>query len=213
MIILESRVRPDYWGRAVEQLGRSDRRLSGVIDRYGGDGEILCSRGDPFVTLARSIVGQQISVMAAEAIWRRLVAAVGEPVPERVLAAGGPVLREAGLSGRKADYLLGLAAHFSRGEWVSDFLGSGDEQVIETLVKLPGIGRWTAEMFLIFGLLRPNVLPVDDIGLLRAMSNLYHDGHPVTREEALSLGRRWHPWRTVATWFMWRSLDPLPVHY
>ncbi len=211
-MIPETGCKPSYWDRAVCDLKFNDRMMSQIIGRYG-DNEFLMSRGEPFVTLVRSIVGQQISVKAADAVWKRLLAEVCAVRPESILKAGLAVLRRSGLSGRKADYVLHLAGSFQREDWTDRFHSCGDEEVIDALVTLPGIGRWTAEMFLMFCLLRPNVLPLDDIGLLRAMSGIYHEGNRVTREEASAIGRRWQPWRTVATWFMWRSLDPVPVSY
>ncbi len=172
------------------------------------------SRGDPFQTLVRSIVGQQISVKAAQSVWVRFAAAAGTVEPGRVSRMRMTTLRAAGLSQRKAEYLKDLARCFLTGEvdpgrWpVLD-----DEAVIEELVRVRGIGRWTAEMFLIFNLLRPDVLPLDDIGVLRGIGLAYGRGERVERAQALAIGEVWRPWRTVATWYLWRSLDPLPVEY
>jgi DNA-3-methyladenine glycosylase II len=178
----------------------------------------LQSRGDAFTTLARSIVGQQISVKAAQSIWDRLVVLLGAqparltPIMLQGMATG--VLREAGLSLRKAEYLLDLAQHFHAGTvHVAQWRAMDDEAIIEELVAIRGIGRWTAEMFLIFHLMRPNVLPLDDLGLLKGISQGYFSGEPVSRAEARELGDAWAPYRSVATWYIWRSLDPLPVDY
>jgi DNA-3-methyladenine glycosylase II len=112
------------------------------------------------------------------------------------------------------DYLRDLAQHFVQGEvHETDWAAMGDESIIEELVAIRGIGRWTAEMFLIFHLMRPNVLPVDDLGLVKAISLNYFSGEPVSRAEVRELGDAWAPYRSVATWYMWRSLDPLPVEY
>lgn len=187
-----------------------------LIPRYGD--ARLQSRGDAFTTLARSIVGQQISVPAAQAVWVRF-AALAAPrrealQPERVLALAPAALREAGLSARKAEYLLDLARHFGSGSvHVEQWLQMDDEAIVDELVAIRGIGRWTAEMFLIFHLMRPNVLPLDDVGLLRGISLNYFSGEPVSRAEARDLGEAWAPFRSVATWYIWRSLDPLPVEY
>jgi len=212
MITTEPGERPGYWLQARKDLSFNDRLLSQVIANYGED-DFMSSRGDPFTTLFRSIVGQQISVKAADAIWARVTGVLPEMGPRETLAAGAAALRGCGLSGKKVEYAMTLAESFREQAWVDRLPSLGDEEVIGELVRLPGLGRWTAEMFLMFCLLRPNVLPVGDVGLLRAMSNMYHDGQPLSAEEARAVGRRWEPWRSVATWFLWRSLDPVPVSY
>jgi DNA-3-methyladenine glycosylase II len=178
----------------------------------------LKSRGDAFTTLARSIVGQQISVKAAQSVWDRYVLAVGGATlhlqPHEVQAIPVPTMREAGLSARKCEYLLDLARHFNDGSvHVGQWNGMDDEAIITELIAIRGIGRWTAEMFLIFHLLRPNVLPLDDLGLIKGISLNYFSGEPVSRAEARELGEGWAPFRSVATWYIWRSLDPVPVEY
>ncbi|WP_370538694.1 DNA-3-methyladenine glycosylase [Ideonella sp.] len=178
----------------------------------------LESRGDAFTTLARSIVGQQISVKAAQSVWEKFAGAVGGPshalVPAQVLLLAVPELRAVGLSARKAEYLRDLASHFEEGSvHVPLWRQMDDEAIIEELIAIRGIGRWTAEMFLIFYLMRPNVLPLDDEGLMKGISSCYFSGEPVSRAEARELGEGWAPYRSVATWYLWRSLDPLPVDY
>jgi DNA-3-methyladenine glycosylase II len=181
----------------------------------------LASRGDPFSTLARSIVGQQISVKAADAVWGRLVVAVPALSPRAVLRRRATTLRGCGLSERKVEYLRDLALHFADGRVdPASFAAMDDEAIIAWLTDIRGIGRWTAEMFLIFNLLRPNVLPLDDLGLLKAVSLHYLDGAPTRdllarqgREQVRQLATAWQPWSSVATWYLWRSLDPVPVEY
>ena len=211
-----SGVTPDYWDDACKHLSRRDRVMKKLIPQFGE--ARLQSRGDAFTTLARSIVGQQISVKAAQSVWDRLVAQLGAPstrvAPAMVEAHAASTLREAGLSLRKAEYLLDLARHFSSGAvHVPQWRQMDDEAIIEELVAIRGIGRWTAEMFLIFHLMRPNVLPLDDLGLLKGISQSYFSGEPVSRAEAREVGDAWAPFRSVATWYIWRSLDPLPVDY
>ena len=209
-------VTPDYWDEACKHLAKRDRVMKKLIPQFGE--ARLQSRGDAFTTLARSIVGQQISVSAAQAVWGRFAEAVGGPsnriAPSAVLGVDVPTMRAAGLSARKADYLLDLAQHFESGAvHVRQWQQMDDEAIIEELVAIRGIGRWTAEMFLIFHLMRPNVLPLDDLGLLKGISINYFSGEPVSRAEARELGDAWAPFRSVATWYIWRSLDPLPVDY
>jgi len=209
-------VTPDYWDEACRHLMRRDRVLKKLIPQFGE--ARLQTRGDAFTTLARSIVGQQISVKAAESVWTRTAALLGPAgkrvLPVAVLAQTPEALRGAGLSLRKVEYLRDLAAHFEAGSvHVRQWAQMDDEAIIEELVAIRGIGRWTAEMFLIFHLMRPNVLPLDDVGLLKGISEKYFSGEPVSRAEAREVGEAWAPYRSVATWYIWRSLDPLPVAY
>jgi DNA-3-methyladenine glycosylase II len=210
------RVRPPYWNRARRALAAADPTMAGII--AGHPRVALMSRGDAFTTLARSIVGQQISVKAADAVWGRFCASCGQLTPRGVLRRRAATLRACGLSDRKVEYIRDLAAHFVSGRVdPARFAAQDDETIIADLTDIRGIGRWTAEMFLIFNLLRPNVLPLDDLGLLRAVSLNYLQGEPIegrpgrARVEALAVA--WSPWRSVATWFLWRSLDPAPVEY
>jgi DNA-3-methyladenine glycosylase II len=207
---------PDYWEAACRHLKRQDRVMKRLIPRFAD--ARLTSRGDAFTTLARSVVGQQISVKAAQSVWNRFAALVspsGGPVnPGAVLCFEAPLLREAGLSARKTEYLLDLARHFRDGlVHADDWRGMDDEAIIEELVAIRGIGRWTAEMFLIFHLMRADVLPLDDLGLIKGISVNYFSGEAVTRAEAREVAEAWAPYRSVATWYLWRSLDPLPVDY
>ena len=209
-------VTPDYWDEACRHLVRRDRVLKKLIPQFGE--ARLETRGDAFTTLARSIVGQQISVKAAESVWTRFAALLGPAgkrvLPTAVLGQEPEALRGAGLSLRKVEYLRDLAGHFEAGSvHVKQWAQMDDEAIIEELVAIRGIGRWTAEMFLIFHLMRPNVLPLDDVGLLKGISEMYFSGEPVSRAEAREVGDAWAPYRSVATWYIWRSLDPLPVAY
>ena len=204
--------RPAYWDKACADLVKRDRILKKLIPKFGP--VHLLSRGDPFVTLARSVVGQQISVTSAQAVWAKVEAACPKLVPQQFIKLGLEKLTGCGLSKRKAEYVLDLAQHFVSGALhVGKWTSMEDEAVIAELTQIRGIGRWTAEMFLIFNLSRPDVLPLDDLGLIRAISVNYFSGEPVTRSEAREVAANWEPWRTVATWYMWRSLDPLPVDY
>ena len=212
----EPEITPNYWDEACKHLGKRDRVMRKLIPQFG-EGR-LQSRGDAFTTLARSIVGQQISVKAAQSVWDRFVALVKEQstrlAPASVLALDTPTMRSAGLSARKVEYLSDLAQHFESGTvHVRQWQQMDDEAIIEELIAIRGIGRWTAEMFLIFHLMRPNVLPLDDLGLLKGISLNYFSGEPVSRAEAREVGDAWAPFRSVATWYIWRSLDPLPVDY
>lgn len=205
--------KPEYWDSALAHLIKRDRIMKKLIPKHPDIW--LTTRGNPFITLARSIVGQQISVKAAESVWQRLLLECGKrPTPGSVQKAGLENLRAAGLSARKAEYILDLSTHFSEKRvHPQKWAAMQDEDVIAELTAIRGIGRWTAEMFLIFNLQRPDVLPLDDVGLLNAISLHYFSGEPVSRFEAREVSAAWQPWRTVATWYLWRSLDPVPVEY
>jgi DNA-3-methyladenine glycosylase II len=201
---------PGYWDEATRELAARDAVLSKLAARYPA--LVVGSRGDAFSTLARAIVGQQISVKAAQSVWQRLVTELAEVNPTRVCAADATRLRSCGLSGQKTAYLMDLAQRFSSGVLdPSRWNELDDEALIVELTQVKGIGRWTAEMFLIFYMARPDVLPLDDIGLQRAMSLHYNTGRPLSKLKMRRIGKGWAPWRSVATWYLWRSLEPLPV--
>lgn len=189
-----------------------DRVMNKLIPQFPD--ACLESRGDPFVTLARSVVGQQISVKAAQAVWDRFEQLMPVMSPANLLRLRVDDMRAAGLSARKVEYLVDLALHFDNGLLMPDaWSDMDDEAIIKQLIAIRGIGRWTAEMFLIFHLLRPNVLPLDDVGLIRGISQGYFSGDPVSRSEAREVAAAWAPYCSVATWYIWRSLDPVPVAY
>jgi len=203
---------PPYWEEACKHLARKDRVMKRLIPRFGD--ACLESRGDAFTTLARSIVGQQISVKAAQAVWDRFAKLPRKMTPANVLKLKVDDMRAAGLSARKIEYLVDLAIHFDSGVvHVDAWEHMADEMIIAELVAIRGIGRWTAEMFLIFHLMRPNVLPLDDAGLINGISQNYFSGDPVSRSDARDVAVAWAPYCSVATWYIWRSLDPLPVAY
>ena len=203
---------PDYWPVAKTHLAKKDKVLKKLMKAYP-DAQ-LNNRGNPFQTLARSIVGQQISVKAAQSIWNRFADAAGKVDPASIAALPDETFRACGFSGQKTRYMKDLARHFDAGlvkprRWKS----MEDEAVIEDLVRVKGIGRWSAEMFLLFHMMRPNILPVGDLGLQRAMERQYNDAEPLTKDEMRAIAKPWAPWSTVATWYLWRSLDPMEVVY
>jgi DNA-3-methyladenine glycosylase II len=204
--------KPDYWDRAKRALARRDPVMQAIMRRHPR--VHLASRGDPFQTLARAIVGQQISVKAAQSVWNRLLAIAPQMQCAEVLALERPKLRACGLSDRKTEYIADLALHFANGSvHVHRWPKMDDEEVIADLIQVRGIGRWTAEMFLMFNLLRPDVLPLDDLGLQRAVSLSYRSGRKLSARTIERIAAPWQPWRSVATWYLWRSLDPVPVEY
>jgi DNA-3-methyladenine glycosylase II len=203
---------PVYWSQATRELAERDAVLRGLIERFRG--LALASRGDAFTTLARSIVGQQISVKAAQSVWDRLSKRLKTVTPESLARCRTPTLRACGLSGQKAAYLKDLARKFLDGTLDAGRWGALDDgALVEELTQVKGIGRWTAEMFLMFHLARPDVLPVADLGLQRAMRLHYNGGRSLSIARMKKIGATWAPWRSVATWYLWRSLDPIPVEY
>jgi len=203
---------PEYWAEACKHLMKKDRVMKRLIPQFGEAS--LQSRGDAFVTLARSIVGQQVSVKAAQTVWDRFASLPRKITPANVLKLKVDDMRAAGLSARKVEYIVDLALHFVNGALhVKKWSEMTDDAIIEELVAIRGIGRWTAEMFLMFHLMRPNVLPLDDVGLINGISHNYFSGEAVSRSEAREVAAAWAPYCSVATWYIWRSLDPLPVSY
>ena len=165
----ETIITPEYWAAACTHLSKKDRVMKRLIPQFGD--ACLVSRGDAFVTLARSIVGQQISVKAAQSVWNKFVALNKKITPAGVLKLKVDDMRAAGLSARKVEYLVDLALNFhGKNVSVKEWQHMDDDAIIEELVAIRGIGRWTAEMFLIFHLMRPNVLPLDDLGLINGIS-------------------------------------------
>lgn len=203
---------PAYWSKAKRALALQDPVMAAIIRRHSR--VALVCRGEPFFTLARSIVGQQISVRAAATVWGRFELAIDGVTPDAVLRTSPAKLLACGLSRRKLEYIVDLARHFESGLLdPADWPSQDDEAVIAELIAVRGIGRWTAEMFLIFNLLRPNVLPLADVGLQRAVALHYYAGRAISPRTITRLGNTWAPWRSVATWYLWRSLDPDPVEY
>ena len=203
---------PQYWNEAKKHLILNDKILGKIISHYRG--EIMTQRGDAFYTLARSIIGQQISVKAADTIWGRLETQLVSVTPKSALKISEITLRECGLSAQKVRYLHGLAEHFIANDThIKNWASLSDEEILGELTALNGIGRWTAEMFMIFHLARPDILPLADIGLQKAIFRHYNKEQKMTLAEIFELSQKWKPYRSVATWYLWRSLDPVPVSY
>ncbi len=203
---------PGYWEDACKHLVKKDRVMKRLIPQCGD--VRLQTRGDAFITLARSIVGQRISVKAAQTVWDRFAVLPRKMSAANVLKLKVDDMRAAGLSARKVEYLVDLALHFDSGALhVKSWQQMEDEEIIAELITIRGIGRWTAEMFLIFHMMRPNILPLDDIGLINGISKNYFSGEAVSRSDAREVAAAWAPYCSVATWYIWRSLDPEPVEY
>ena len=204
--------KPIFWEKAKKELIKKDKKLANIIKNYPKD--FLYSKSDAFYTLARSIVGQQISVRAAQAVWDRFEKKSVNVTPKNVLKMHFMSMKSCGLSRQKISYLKSLSKAFD-----NDLIKTNkwqyykDEEIINELVQIKGIGRWTAEMFLIFNLCRPDVFPVDDLGLIKGICECYNIKYPIDKERAIKMSNKWKPYRSVATWYFWRSLDPIPVEY
>ena len=202
---------PPYWAKAVEYLKSNDSILSRVIDENLRP--FLSPNGDVGNTLIKSIVGQQISVKAADSVWRKMTGLLGTVIPENIVSCDLQDLRGCGLSMRKSEYIL----DFSR-LWVDslsdlDWFSMDGEDVRSRLLELRGVGPWTVDMVMIFALGQPDILPLGDIGLIRAIEKTYAGGSNLGVEDLLDISADWSPYRTVATWYLWRVVDPEPVNY
>ncbi|MEA3192510.1 MAG: DNA-3-methyladenine glycosylase [Betaproteobacteria bacterium] len=205
-------MKPDYWDKAKRALAKKDPVMAAIIKRHPK--VFMMRRGEAFMTLARAICGQQISVKAAQSVWNRVCDCVGDITPQNVLNRKRPQLRACGLSDRKTEYIADLAQHFADGKiHERNWPQMDDEAIIAELIDVRGIGRWTAEMFLMFNLLRPDVFPLGDLGLQKGIRVNYFKGRKISLGRMRKLGETWRPWRSVATWYLWRSLDPQPVEY
>lgn len=203
---------PIFWQKAKKALSAKDKKLSKVIESYPHD--FLFSKSDPFFTLARSIVGQQISVKAAQSVWDRLEIKINKINPNIILETHSSTLKSVGLSRQKVKYLKNLAnAFIEKKIKINLWSKMSDEEIVQDLIQIKGIGRWTAEMFLIFNLCRADIFPLDDIGMIKALCKLNNIPYPTKRKIVIQVGEKWKPYRSVATWYLWRSLDPIPVEY
>ena len=202
--------KPNFWETAKKDLIKKDKKLGKIIQNYPRD--FLFSKADPFYTLARSIVGQQISVSAAQAVWERIEKKIKFIEPKIVKNTHYMSLKSCGLSKQKITYLKSLSDAFLKNKiQPKNWLSLENEKIIEELIQIKGIGRWTAEMFLIFNLCRPDVFPADDLGLIKGICKCYNYKYPISKDRACEVSKKWKPWRSVATWYFWRSLDPIPV--
>lgn len=208
---------PAYWQTALEHLSKADPDLEPLLIRYRRD--VLRPRGRLFASLLNAIVGQQISVAAASAIWRRFEEAFPGLPPEAIASLEAEELRALGLSRKKAEYSIGIARYFREigAEGLERLASMEDDKIMAELQSLKGVGPWTAQMVLIFALGRPDVLPLGDLALLRAAQQTFSwaDQSDTKALQALlaERGERWKPYRSVASWYLWRLLDAEPVQY
>ena len=210
-------IKPIYWDEACDFLSQKDPILAKLIDSYKG--ESLQKKHSAFHTLARAIIGQQISVKAADSIWLKFENLLNFKVsPDSLLSIDDEsLLKEIGLSRQKILYLNNIAEFLNSRYQNQDDLSFVEKQIIqEELIEIKGVGSWTVEMFMIFHINSPDILPIKDIGLLKAVNLAYSLNSSCNKELAQKttlLSQKWSPYRTVATWYLWRSIDPVPVEY
>ncbi len=202
---------PDYWEKGKKELKKIDKNIKKIIELY--EFPSLTTRENMFFTLIRSIVGQQISVRAADTIWDKIVNEAKEIRPEIIYSMDENIMRNCGLSKRKVEYMKAVSEKWINGYDKINWHELSDEAVTEKLVEIRGIGKWTAEMILIFTLMRPDIFPMGDIGAIRALEKIYNKGQKMKKEQIEEIVKKWKPWRTIATWYLWRSIDPVPVQY
>ena len=204
---------PKYWNKAKKILSKRDPILKKIIKKLNKG--YLTSKDDPFFSLCRTIVGQQISIKAADSIWLKFeIKCRKKIIPSRVLKLTSISLKNAGLSRQKITYLKNIAKNFKDKSFkVKDLKKMNDDSAIQYITKLKGLGVWSAQMFLMFNLNRQDIFPVKDIGLLRAISQNYRTSYPPSKRFLNKISKLHSGYRTVFTWYMWKSIDPVDVEY
>jgi len=204
---------PFYWHKAKIILSKRDPVLKKIIKQYKKG--FLTSKNDPFFSLCRTIIGQQISTKAADSIWHKFEKKCNKRIiPNKVLKLSSRTLKSVGLSRQKVSYLKNIAKSFKNKSFnVSELKKMNDKEAINYIIKLKGLGVWSAEMFLMFNLNRPDIFPVQDIGLLRAISKNYKTTYPPSKRFLDKISKLHVGYRTIFTWYMWRSIDPTDVEY
>ena len=204
---------PIYWQKAKRILSKRDSVLRTIIKKYKKG--FLSTKNNPFFSLCRTIVGQQISTKAADSIWIKFEKKCNKRIiPNTILKLSSRTLKSAGLSRQKVSYLKNIAKNFRNKSFsVRKLKTMNDKEAIYYITKLKGLGVWSAEMFLMFNLNRPDIFPIQDIGLLRAISKNYKTSYPPSKRFLNKISKLHAGYRTVFTWYMWRSIDPTDVEY
>ena len=206
--------KPEYWQESIDYLSNIDAKLGELINKYSQS--TLTTHGDALETLMRSIVGQQISVKAAASVWQKIIDLLDEIKPDNVLLVGFDNLKSCGLSKQKTQYIINIAEHFISHNINNESYWHDREfsNIYDELITIKGIGPWTAEMFGMFYLLERDIFPLKDLGILKAINQLYCvDGVPLRIDQVVAISNRWKPYRTVACWYLWRSIDNEAVLY
>ena len=204
---------PSYWHKAKKVLSKRDPILRRIINKFNKG--YLTSRKDPFFSLCRTIIGQQISTKAADSIWSKFeIKCKKKIVPETVLKLTSSSLKSSGLSRQKITYLKNIAKSFKNKSFnMKNLKKMNDDLAIDYITQLKGLGVWSAQMFLMFNLNRPDIFPTKDIGLIRAISKNYKTSYPPSKRFLNRISKIHSGYRSVFTWYMWRSIDPVDVEY
>ena len=204
---------PPYWYKAKKILSKRDPILRKIIKKYSKG--FLTTKSKPFLSICRTIVGQQISVKAADSIWLKFEAKCKKKIkPDTVLQLSSRSLKRAGLSRQKVSYLKNIAKNFKNKSFnIKKLKKMNDKDAINYITQLKGLGVWSAQMFLMFNLNRADMYPTGDIGLLRAISLNYKTSYPPSKNFLDKISKLHAGYRTVLTWYMWRSIDPVEVSY
>ena len=202
---------PKWWSRACKELSEKDLILKKIINEHKSSR--LVSRGKPIISLTRSIVSQQISVKAAQSVWNNLNKKLGAINKDSLIKTSIQDYRLCGLSYRKAEYIRSLVTQLYYEDNLETWTNISDDDVIKKLITIKGIGDWTAKMFLMFCLNRPDIFTTDDVGILKAIGAHYLNKNKASKSEAEKISTLWIPWRTAASWFLWRSLDSDTINY
>ena len=204
---------PDYWQDSLQYLTSADKTLGDVISQHKDYS--ITARGEAYETLLRAIVGQQISVKAAASVWNKIIGLIKIIEPNKVLSTSKEKLKLCGLSKQKTQYILNISEHFKINNIIDDTYWENRTylSVYEELITIKGIGPWTAEMFGMFYLLEKDIFPLKDVGILRAMYQLYNNGERMDIDKIVKISDTWKPYRSVACWFLWRSIDSEEVLY
>ncbi len=206
--------KPDYWQESIEFLQNNDKKLAKIIKKYSKS--VLIGSDNSLETLIRSVVGQQISVKAAASVWQKMDDLIGKLSAENVLSVNKEKLKSCGLSHQKTQYILNIAEHFKTHHINDEFYWSDREffNIYDELISIKGIGPWTVEMFGIFYLLEKDIFPIKDLGIIKAINQIYCvDEEPLRIDQIIAISDCWKPYRTVACWYLWRSIDNEAVLY
>jgi DNA-3-methyladenine glycosylase II len=206
--------KPDYWEESIDFLQNNDKKLAQIINKYSES--VLIGRSNPLETLIRSVVGQQISVKAAASVWQKMINLIGELNVDNIFLVDQEELKSCGLSKQKTQYILNIAEHFKAHNINGESYWDNREfsNIYDELITIKGVGPWTVEMFGMFYLLKRDIFPLKDLGIIKAINQLYCvDGAPLTTDQVIAISDRWKPYRTVACWYLWRSIDNEAVLY
>ena len=204
--------KPVYWEKAKNYLSNNDNIIKKIIQSVDNK-HFLTRNSTPFQTLANAIIGQQISVAAASSVLNKLKSNIGGLSPKKLYSANNSMLTNSGLSRQKIEYLSILASKFvTNPDYFYGFKNMSDKDIIDKLCELKGIGEWTAQMYLIFQLNRPDILPLADIGFVNSAVKIYDIKEPKL-QNLLEVSEKWGHYKTVAVWYIWRIIDPEVVQY